>query len=313
MIKIKNIIFLILAPFIYFETLNADMNDSLFMTIGDKPITQSDLVNEIKLILILTNQSYSDDKRDQLHKIAIESTVKRTVKLIELERNNYFNFNQEDFEKELNRLASNIFVDLETLKNICQTNELDFSIVENQVKIELYWNSLIFEMYKNQVSINPKQIEERIKLIQNEKKIEEYLISEIVIKTDEKNKIESEIENLRSKIKAEGFENVARNISISESSIQGGDLGWLNENIVSDKVKSALSKTPVGSISEPVILSEGILIFMVRDKRSVDMNLSVEEIKNQIVHSEKNKILNMHSKSHFDKVRRSIAINIIYE
>ena len=313
MIKIKNIIFLILAPFIYFETLNADMNDSLFMTIGDKPITQSDLVNEIKLILILTNQSYSDDKRDQLHKIAIESTVKRTVKLIELERNNYFNFNQEDFEKELNRLASNIFVDLETLKNICQTNELDFSIVENQVKIELYWNSLIFEMYKNQVSINPKQIEERIKLIQNEKKIEEYLISEIVIKTDEKNKIESEIENLRSKIKAEGFENVARNISISESSIQGGDLGWLNENIVSDKVESALSKTPVGSISEPVILSEGILIFMVRDKRSVDMNLSVEEIKNQIVHSEKNKILNMHSKSHFDKVRRSIAINIIYE
>mgnify|MGYP006106898045 FL=1 len=313
MIKIKNIIFLILAPFIYFETLNADMNDSLFMTIGDKPITQSDLVNEIKLILILTNQSYSDDKRDQLHKIAIESTVKRTVKLIELERNNYFNFNQEDFEKELNRLASNIFVDLETLKNICQTNELDFSIVENQVKIELYWNSLIFEMYKNQVSINPKQIEERKKLIQNEKKIEEYLISEIVIKTDEKNKIESEIENLRSKIKAEGFENVARNISISESSIQGGDLGWLNENIVSDKVKSALSKTPVGSISEPVILSEGILIFMVRDKRSVDMNLSVEEIKNQIVHSEKNKILNMHSKSHFDKVRRSIAINIIYE
>ena len=146
---------MILAPFIYFETLNADMNDSLFMTIGDKPITQSDLVNEIKLILILTNQSYSDDKRDQLHKIAIESTVKRTVKLIELERNNYFNFNQEDFEKELNRLASNIFVDLETLKNICQTNELDFSIVENQVKIELYWNSLIFEMYKNQVSINP--------------------------------------------------------------------------------------------------------------------------------------------------------------
>ena len=205
MIKIKKIILIILISFIFIEKVNSEINDSLFMTVGDKPITQSDLVNEIKLILILTNQTYSAEKRDQLHKIAVESTIKRTVKLIELERHNYFNFNEEDFSNELNRLASNIYVDLETLKNICSSNELDFSIIEEQVKIELYWNSLIFEIYKNRISINQEQIEERLRLIQNKQKVEEYLISEIVIKKVEENKIKKEIENLKNEIEIEGL------------------------------------------------------------------------------------------------------------
>ena len=45
-----------------------------------------------------------------------------------------------------------VFVDLDTLKNICVSNELDFTKIEEQVKIELYWNSLIFEIYKNNLT-----------------------------------------------------------------------------------------------------------------------------------------------------------------
>ena len=63
------------------------------MTIGDKPITQADIVNEIKIILILNNESYSNEKRNQLHELAIKSTIKRNIKKIELERNNYFKYN----------------------------------------------------------------------------------------------------------------------------------------------------------------------------------------------------------------------------
>ena len=287
---------------------NTEINDSLFMTIGNKPITKSDIVNEIKLILILNNESYSEDKRDQLHEVAVLSTIKRNVKQIELERNNFFKFNEQDFLKELTRLANNLYMDLETLKNICESNEVDFLIIEEQVKTELYWNSLIFEIYKNRLTINPDQIEERLKLIQNKKKVEEYLISEIIIKNVEKNKLESEIKELKNKIKIEGFENVAKSQSISETAIKGGDLGWVSENIISEKMKSAIINTPVGNLSAPIQLSEGILIFKIRDKRQIDTNLSLEEMKNKLVNAEKTKILNMHSLSHYDKVRRSISI-----
>ena len=105
------------------------------MTVGDKPITQADIVDEIKIILILNNESYSNEKRDQLHELAIKSTIKRNIKKIELERNNYFKFNEDDLNKELAKLANNIYIDLDTLKNLCESNELDFSKkMKNEVK-----------------------------------------------------------------------------------------------------------------------------------------------------------------------------------
>ena len=65
--------------FISIDKADAEINDSLFMTIGNKPITQSDLVNEIKIILILNNESYSSEKRDRLQEVAVKSTIKRTI------------------------------------------------------------------------------------------------------------------------------------------------------------------------------------------------------------------------------------------
>ena len=308
MIIIKKIFFLILFLLINIEKANTEITDSVFMTIGDKVITKSDIVDEIKIILILNNQSYSDDKRDLLHQLAVKSTVKRTVKEIEIERNNYFKFNKGDLEKELTRLASNIFVDVDTLKNICESNELDFTKIEDQIKIDLYWNSLIFEMYKQNLSINQTEIEDRLKSAQNEKKINEYLISEIIVKKIESTELSTQINELKNKIETEGFENAARELSISESALKGGDLGWINENIISEKIKAELINTPVGSLSLPITLDEGILIFKVRDKRKINRNVSLEEIKNELINSEKIKILNMHSMSHYDKVRRSILI-----
>ena len=278
------------------------------MTIGNKPITQSDIVNEIKIILILNNESYSDEKRDQLHELAVKSTIKRTIKNIELERHNYFQLNESDLQEELARLAGNLFLDINTLKNLCESNDLDFSIIEEQIKTDLYWNSLIFEMYKNNLNINQEEIEDRLKLTQNKNEIEEYLISEIVIKKVENVQLDLKIQELKNRIEIEGFDKVAKEVSISESALKGGDLGWINENIISEKIKSEIIKTAKGDLSSPIILDNGILIFKVRDKRKIQQNASLEEIKNELINREKNKILNMHSKSHYDKVRRTISI-----
>ncbi len=311
MIKIKKIFFLVLFLIISIEKANTKITNSLFMTIGDKPITQSDIVDEIKIILILNNESYSNEKRNQLHELAIKSTIKRNIKKIELERNNYFKLSEDDLNKELAKLANNIYIDLDTLKNLCESNELDFSKIEDQVKTELYWNSLIFELYKHNLNINQSEIEDKLKLLQNKKKLNEYLISEIVIKNVESDKLDKRIRELKNRIEIEGFENVAKEISISESALKGGDLGWINENIISENIRSKLVETPIGNISSPIILPNGVLIFKLRDKRKIDNNISLEEIKNKLINAEKTRILNMHAISHYDKVLRSISIKYL--
>ena len=48
------------------------------------------------IILIINNESYSDDKRDRLHDIAIKSIIKRSVKQIAIEKNDLLKFDKKD-------------------------------------------------------------------------------------------------------------------------------------------------------------------------------------------------------------------------
>ena len=62
MINIKKLIFVIILSFFYLTKSGAAIKDSLFATVGNKAITHSDIVDEIKIILILSKQSYAEDK-----------------------------------------------------------------------------------------------------------------------------------------------------------------------------------------------------------------------------------------------------------
>ena len=285
------------------------IKDSLFATVGNKAITQSDIINEIKIILILTGQSFTEDIKEQLQSGAIQSIIKRNIKKIEIEKYNSLTFNQPDVDKELKKLAGNLYMDLDTFENTFIANGIPFSNVIDQIQIELLWNSLIFELYKDRLVISLDEISEQLKSIQNKKEIEEYLISEIIIKPVPKDKLESTIKEIKNKIKIEGFEKVAMNLSISETALQGGDLNWVSENAISEKFKSKIINTPVGNISEPILLPEGILFFKVRDKRKLKKIVNLEDAKNQLVKVEKTKILRMHSLSHYKNLRKSITIN----
>ena len=308
MINIKKIIAFLIISLLSISGSYAKIEDAIYATVANKAITHSDIINEIKIILILNGQSYSEDRKEILEKMAIKSVIKREIKKIEVEKYPKLKFKPSDLEKELNNLANNLNLDLNTLKDAFITNEIDFSKVVEQMKTELLWNTLIFEIYKNRITINKDEIDDQLSKFQNKEKIEEYLISEIVIRSVEKDKIESEIKRIKDKISIEGFANVAMDVSISETSVSGGNLGWVSENSISEELKSKIAMTPIGNISEPIFLQEGILFFTVRDKRISNESRDLEEEKNRLVNAEKAKILRMHSLSHYDNVRRTISI-----
>ena len=308
MINIKNTISAIIILFFCLVESNALIKDSLFATVGNKAITRSDIVNEIKTILILNGQNFSQDYAQQIESAAIQSTIKRNIKQIEIEKYNYLKFNHADLNNELNQLASNINVNLDTLKNTFIANGINFSDVNNQIRTELLWNSLIFNLYKDRLSININEIDEQLKAIQNKKEMEEYLISEIIIKPISKDKLQSKIKEIKNKISIEGFEKVAINLSISETALKGGDLGWISENVISETFRSKIINTPVGHISAPIILPQGILFLKLRDKRKLKKFVNLEDAKNQLVNAEKTKILKMHSLSHYENLKKSISI-----
>ena len=310
MIKIKKIFFIIITFLILGKNANTEIKDFLYMIVGDEPVTQSDVINEIKIILVLTKQNYSESKRDKLQEQAVKSIVERSIKKIEIKKYNFLQYSPDELEKRLLMLSEELGVDLETLKNICESNEIDFSLIEDHLKTELYWNSLIYLLYKDRILINEDDITNELKLSLNKKDSYEYLISEIVIPPVAEGMLEEKVKSLNDKIKIEGFENVAKNLSISKSSLNGGNLGWLNENTISKELKSTISNTSLGDVAKPIIMPDGIVFFKIRDKRKIEKNKNLEEIKKDLIYSKKLEILNMYSVSHYNNLKKTISIKL---
>ena len=53
-----------------------EIKDSIFATVGDKAITRSDIVNEIKIILVISGSTYSEKIKKQLDNIKHLSIAK---------------------------------------------------------------------------------------------------------------------------------------------------------------------------------------------------------------------------------------------
>ena len=265
MIKFKKKVFIIVFAFFLITESKAVIKDKIFATVGDKVITKSDVINEIKTILIINDQAYNDSIKEKLDNAAIQSLTNRLIKKIEIEKYPNLKFEKEDVFKEIENYASNVNMDIDTFKQLFITNEIDFSLVIERIETDLLWSSLNFSIYKSRLSVNLEEINDQLSSFNEKKKIEEYLISEIIIKPVEKDKIKSTIEKLKEEIKNNGFENVAIEKSISDSAVKGGNLGWIDENSISKDLKSKITNTEVGEISEPFFLPKGILFFKVKD------------------------------------------------
>ena len=182
-------------------------------------------------------------------------------------------------------------------------------LVRSRIETELLWNSLIFKIYKNSLAIDENEINEQLAISKNKKNVSEFLLSEIIFSLVEKDNLELEAKKIKERIKSEGFEQVAMSLSIAETAENGGKLGWVSETVMAENFKSNIINTRIGETTKPILLPNGVLIFKVNDKRIKKNEIDLEAIKNELVNIEKSKLLKMYSLSHYDKIRRSIAID----
>ena len=92
MIKFEKIVSVFLISLFFLVESHAAIEDSILITVGNKAITRSDIVNEVKVFLISNDKSFSETERNRLETVAIQSAIKRAIKETELERYNSLTF-----------------------------------------------------------------------------------------------------------------------------------------------------------------------------------------------------------------------------
>jgi len=171
------------------------------------------------------------------------------------------------------------------------------------------WRKLIFSIYQEKVKINEKDIQDELSKTINDKKSEEYRISEISVSFDTENEKTNLINKIKEQITKFGFEETALKFSESTSAVDKGDLGWVNINGLTKKISEIILKMRINEVSEPILIANSILFLKLNDKKiSNILEGEIDKLKNQIINSKKNELFNLYSTSHLSKIRNNSII-----
>ena len=276
----------------------------IILKVDNEVITNIDLENESKYLKI---QSTDVNKLSlsELKSLSKNSLIRQMIKKREIDK--YFSYEKNNNlgDKLIKQYyISKGFKKKNDFVNFLNDEKIEYEVFKEKLITTKLWNTLIFEKFKNKIVINENEIREKIRIsIANKKKVYEYDLSEILF--------DSEINyiSLVSFIDKYGFETAASKYSISDTSINGGKIGWVQISNLTNQLKKLISKLNKGEISKPVKISNGNLLLKINDKREIKNKLNLdEEVKKQI-NFEKNRQLNNFSLNFYKKLKQNSNIN----
>jgi peptidyl-prolyl cis-trans isomerase SurA len=298
--------------FIFFLCLvlnNAKSIESkIIHSIGNEIITSTDIKNEFKYLMALNNSLKKLDK-EKILSISNESIIREKIKKIEISKN----FKEIKLDDNFSGiLLKNIYSRLnlssiDEFELYLKDYDLTLSEIKKKITIDALWNRLIVQKYKSKITINETKIREDI--LKNKIKSKEYQLSEIIFEVTNRGEIEKKYNEVVKSINEIGFENSAAIYSFSESAKIGGDIGWINENSLNNKIRDNINVLEVGQITKPIILSNGILMLKVKNIKNSEIAIDIESEFKKAINYERNRQLNQYSKIYYNKIKKNLDFN----
>ena len=184
--------------------------------------------------------------------------------------------------------------------------DLEIDFIKKKIEIEILWNQLIVSKFSKEIKLDEKKIRDEI-LKNNIQK--EFLLSEIVFNLEDNQKLEEKLLRIKKDIERSNFSNAALIHSISNSSNNGGNLGWIKFNSLNKKIKDKIKNTFIGNYTKPIVIPGGFLILKIEDQRETDVieniDKEIEIIKKEIANKQLNQLSNMY----FNKIKKEIQFN----
>ena len=256
---IKNYInyFLILNFIFFFDSVRASNQNKIVLKVDEKIISSYEIKNKINTELILRNLEINQANIDKIQNFAIQELINTRIKEKEISKYDIIILEEVDISNKLKSISSN---NIDKFKNIFLENNLNYDIFIKELKIQSAWSKIIFYLFNDKVKINEEEISKEMEnLAINDSKIKEYELMEIELSFSDQNDKERKIRKINKDIEELGFENSIPIHSESESAINGGKLGFINEKSLSSDIYEKLKFLKEGEISKPIVKLDKIL------------------------------------------------------
>jgi peptidyl-prolyl cis-trans isomerase SurA len=149
---------LIFCLILVFFNQSVALENKILFKINNEIISTIDLYNETKYLSLL-NKDLINLEKNKIFEISKNSLIREKIKEIELLKNyKTLNLDKKYFDQIMNNYSKKMgFENVEKFRKNIEINGLDFEIIQNKIKIELYWNQLIVKKFLKDVKIDKKK------------------------------------------------------------------------------------------------------------------------------------------------------------
>ena len=302
----KFLIFIILIFAINISAFSSE--NKILLKVDNEIITSVDVFLEIQYLTAI-NKDIEKLKKEKIFEIAKNSLIRRKIKNKEIKKySNNIKVDPTYIDKIINSNSLNLgFNSLNEFKNHLKNFGLSTENLKTRILNEILWNELVVKKYSSKLVVNKKKIQNEIN--NSNKKSKSYLLSEIIFDLPVGSKIEEKYKSIQNVISQDGFENASLIYSISDTSSNGGKLGWIKESSLNKIIKDKITTIMKGQHTEPIKIPGGFLILKVNDiKVNIEKLDKTKELEKRI-REEKNQQLNQYSLIYFNKVKKDTKIN----
>ena len=164
---------IILLSILLLTSSKAELTNKVIMSVGNEIITNYDMAREIKYLSVITVGQFKNLAGQEAKNIATDSLIKDKIKINAL--TNYDNIIIKDalIDKQIEQTFLRFgFQNIEDFKRYLELEKYNFEEFKKKILLELKWNQLVYQFYKNQIIIDKEKIDKKMKAIISEQKKE---------------------------------------------------------------------------------------------------------------------------------------------
>ena len=310
--KKKYLLLILLIFFFKISYTNASIQNKIIATVNNEIITSYELKNKIMTFLILNKVEVNQENINNYKNQSLKTLINMKIRKNELVKYNLLN-GEIDTSRLIEQQSKKYNFTIEEFKKEFLNNNLSYDLYLQEIQLELGWQQLILQLYGNKIIVDEYEIDEELKkIIDNQKEMIEYRLSEIEVQVNDNEKITNLVEEIQNQIIKDGFKNTAIKYSTSSTALEGGEIGWINSKSLSNKMLNAISNMKLKEVSKPMMHNNSILFIKLEEIKKVDaLKINLIETKKKIIDQKKNELLNLFSNSHLSKIRNNASIELI--
>ncbi len=269
------ILFLILVLASPGSSYAQERNDGIAVIVNSGVVTNSDVNDRMRLIMVSSGLPQTPEVISKLRPQVISNLIEEEIKLQEADRLK-IKIEPTDIEAAINNLGEQNKMTGEQFRTMLQKGGgIRLSTLRDQIKSQLAWTKIVMRQVRPNVDVSESDIDFELKQLGTFMGKNEWQISEIFLPI-EKAKDEAPAMTFAMRLLAEirkdpekNFPTFARQFSRAPTGPAGGDLGWVREGLLPEKLDAAVLPMDKGQITDPIRSLTGLHILWLRDVRTI--------------------------------------------